>query len=66
MGQVIPWPKPENRSPRPARDTNGPGGRIILFLGVRYERHDEAAGLVSEPRAARARSERPQRRRKRV
>jgi hypothetical protein len=66
MGQVIPWPKPENRSPRPARDRDGPGGRIILFLGVRYERHDEASGAVSESRAGRARSERPQRRRKRV
>jgi hypothetical protein len=66
MGQVIPWPKPENRSPRPARDINGQGGRIILFLGIRYERHDEPAAAPSEVRAARARSERPQRRRKRV
>jgi hypothetical protein len=66
MGQVIPWPKPDNRSPRPARDINGPGGRIILFLGVRYERHDEAAGVHPDARVARPGSERPQRRRKRV
>jgi hypothetical protein len=39
MGQVIPWPSPENRPARPLREADGQGGRILLFLGVRYERH---------------------------
>jgi hypothetical protein len=41
MGQVILWPKPEDRPARPARNLDGPKGRVLLFLGVRYERHSD-------------------------
>ncbi len=41
MGQIIPLPKPENRPERPRPDPAEPLGRILLFLGVRYERHEE-------------------------
>lgn len=57
MGQLIPWPKPEDRPARPAIER--PEGRVLLFLGVRYERDDDAA------RQAPPRPDRPQRRRKR-
>jgi hypothetical protein len=43
MGQVIQWPRPENRPERPDLDTDEPRGRILLFLGVRYERQQEPA-----------------------
>lgn len=80
MGQVIPWPKPENRPARPTRDMDGPTGRILLFLGVRYERQDaepSARGVSGLKRAPRpidsapatgrgpAKGDRPQRRRRR-
>ena len=47
MGQVIPWPKPENLPVRPVTDFGGSSGQVLLFLGVRYERHDEAAKASS-------------------
>lgn len=65
MGQVIPWPGPERRSQRPALDTDGPKGRILLFLGVRYERHDDEGGFPSAEPPRISRNERPSRRRKR-
>jgi hypothetical protein len=65
MGQVIPWPGPERQSARPAPDTDGPTGRILLFLGVRYERHDDEGGPPSAAQARINRNERPSRRRKR-
>jgi hypothetical protein len=64
MGQVIPWPGPERQSGRPAQDSDGPKGRVLLFLGVRYERHDDEGDAPSAaPRATPG--ERPSRRRKR-
>ncbi|MGL4439656.1 MAG: hypothetical protein ACRCUE_10300 [Bosea sp. (in: a-proteobacteria)] len=64
MGQVIPWPGPELRPGKPTHDFDGPRGRVLLFLGVRYERHDDEGG--APPVAPRVtRNERPSRRRKR-
>ncbi|MCX7326212.1 MAG: hypothetical protein NTZ14_17715, partial [Hyphomicrobiales bacterium] len=66
MGQVIPWPSPENRPARPLREADGQGGQILLFLGVRYERHREDGDAPLAPsRPGLARSERTPRRRKR-
>ncbi len=41
MGTVIPWPNREHAKARSRLDDDGERGRIFLFLGVRYERHDE-------------------------
>ncbi len=62
MGQVIPWPKPENLPARPVTHFGGSSGQVLLFLGVRYERHDEAAqaAVLRAPKPSR-----PQPRRKR-
>lgn len=65
MGQVILWPGPESRTERPARDTDGPKGRILLFLGVRYERHDVDGATPTKALTRVSRSERSSRRRKR-
>jgi hypothetical protein len=63
MGQVILWPKPKERPARPARNLDGPKGRVLLFLGVRYERHsDDDATSGSTPTL---KPERGARRRKR-
>lgn len=42
MGIVIPWLRPEERPARAHPSTDGERGRILLFLGIRYERHDDA------------------------
>ncbi len=61
MGHVILWPKPENRPSRPSPDIDGPKGQLLLYLGVRYERHDvdgrtpATAGPVKAERATRRR-----------
>jgi hypothetical protein len=65
MGQVIPWPGPERQSARPATDTDGPKGRVLLFLGVRYERHDDENSSPSAGQTRISPNERPSRRRKR-
>jgi hypothetical protein len=65
MGQVIPWPGPERRSGKPVRETDGPTGRILLFLGVRYERHEDDSGVKLAAVIRGAPNERPPRRRKR-
>lgn len=65
MGQVIPWPGSERRNSKPSRDADGPKGRILLFLGVRYERHEDGDGAPSAEARRIGRTERPSRRRKR-
>lgn len=61
MGEIIPWPTRPDRTndvarddligknPRMARGEKAPGGEILLFLGVRYERHVSEVDLVSGP-----------------
>lgn len=43
MGDIIPWPKRERPSERSRLADEEERGRVLLFLGVRYERHAEAA-----------------------
>lgn len=43
MGEIIPWPKRERPAERSRLATEGERGRVLLFLGVRYERHADAA-----------------------
>lgn len=42
MGTIIPWPTIGERPARAHSTNDGERGRILLFLGVRYERHDDA------------------------
>ena len=43
----------QRRKRRPADEIPAGGARILLFLGVRYERHDEALSLEAPSRPAR-------------
>lgn len=67
MGVIIPWPKQERHAERSPVSNDGERGRILLFLGVRYERHDENAPAPdSAGGATRGAAERRQRARRRV
>lgn len=47
-GEIIPFPGPESR-PRPSEpDASEPRGRILLFMGVRYERRPDPAPSLSD------------------
>jgi hypothetical protein len=65
MGQVIPWPSPEKRPARPDVALDGPKGEILLFLGVRYERHDDPAPSPARGAASAGPAHSPSRTRKR-
>jgi hypothetical protein len=52
MGIVIPWPVQAPSSARASRTDGAAGGEIILFLGVRYERHAEREAPESAPESA--------------
>ncbi len=41
MGILIPMPRQTKQNFGPTRDIPAGGARIYLFLGVRYERHDD-------------------------
>jgi hypothetical protein len=53
MGVVIPWPKPEHRTRANETQAGGPRGELLLFLGVRYERHDDDRSRSERPDDAR-------------
>lgn len=43
---VLPF---QPRAARPAREDDGRRGEVLLFMGVRYERHGEAGQPASAP-----------------
>ena len=57
MGDVVAFRPLADRQPHRRSDTDAAAGTILLFTGVRYERHDTA------PTAPVARSPRKRRRR---
>jgi hypothetical protein len=60
MGEIIRFqPRPEERRRRPSHEngmTEGEGAKILLFLGVRYERHDGATAFAPKGQAKRGRN----------
>ncbi len=59
-GAVIPFPGSAGRPSRPALRADEPRGEILLFTGVRYERHEPNPGpsrpLATDGRGRRRRS----------
>lgn len=61
MGEVLRFePRPggrnRTRSGQMAGFPESPGGEVVLFLGVRYERHDGARAAASKGRPKRGKN----------
>ena len=49
-GVVVDFPAPALRPPRPGPSADEPRGKILLYMGVRYERLPERGPEPSKPR----------------